>query len=630
MLDLTSLSTESRNPDTMDLDQMTPLQIAEVMNREDARAVASVAEVLPQVAQAIDWATEALSCGARVIYMGAGTSGRLGVLDAVECPPTFGMSPDMVVGLIAGGDGAFVKAVEGAEDSAQLGEDDLRNLEVTAADVVVGLAASGRTPYVIGGLNYAREVGCKTIAIACNRGSKIGAAADLAIEPVPGPEVLTGSTRLKAGTVQKLVLNMISTGSMVRVGKAYQNLMVDVQQTNEKLVTRAQNIVMDATACTRDEAITVLKEADGHVKCAVVMIKAGLSAADARIALDAAAGHVRGAIESALSIEVAQGDEALREVFAFLQSHMGDMQYVSFSSYEEFEMQVLEAPEFDPSGLFVARQGACVVGVCGALAPREFLPGQDANNTPAYLYLLLVDPAYRRRGIGSRMLECARAYAGERGHHALRVSHKCPIKFAWQLSAHPAQHNKAPGVLAGGPGEAFLARHGFETRSVEVAYYLDLSAFVFDEGMEQERQRLVEQGYTIGFFDPARHSGQDGMFDRLHDESYRKKMRDAVRDGGDILVALYEDREVCGIAGSIYAEPSGRGFFQGLAVDPAHGGKKLGNLLFFTLCEELRKKGARYMTFFVEEGNFARKIYDRAGGMVSDTWKIMEYEGVTR
>ena len=296
MLDLTKLSTEARNPDSMNLDVMSPLEIVTLMNHEDARAVASVTEVLPQVATAIEWATEALRSGGRIVYMGAGTSGRLGVLDAVECPPTFGVSPDMVVGLIAGGEGAFIKAVEGAEDSVQLGEDDLRAINVSERDVVIGLAASGRTPYVIGGLTYARSLGCKTVAIACNRGSQVGQTAELAIEPVPGPEVLTGSTRLKAGTVQKLILNMISTGSMVQVGKVYQNLMVDVQQTNEKLVTRAQNIVMTATECTRDEAIAALEQAEGHVKTAVVMIMAGLDAAGAVQALEATSGHAREAI----------------------------------------------------------------------------------------------------------------------------------------------------------------------------------------------------------------------------------------------------------------------------------------------------------------------------------------------
>lgn len=298
MVDLTKLATESRNHATMELDIMSPLEIAQAMNAEDMRAVEAVREVLPQVATAIEWAAEAFEGDARLIYMGAGTSGRLGVLDAAECPPTFGVSADVVVGLIAGGEQAFIKAVEGAEDSRELGAGDLERIELTEHDVVVGLAASGRTPYVIGGLEYARAKGAKTVAIACNRGSAIGRAADLAIEPVPGPEVLTGSTRLKAGTVQKLVLNMISTGSMVRTGKAYGNLMVDVQATNEKLVTRSQNIVMEACSCTRECAIEALEQAGGKVKVAIVAILLGCDAATAAARLDAAKGRVREALKA--------------------------------------------------------------------------------------------------------------------------------------------------------------------------------------------------------------------------------------------------------------------------------------------------------------------------------------------
>ena len=230
--------------------------------------------------------------------MGAGTSGRLGVLDAAECPPTFGVSPDLVVGLIAGGERAFIQAVEGAEDSTVLGVEDLKALGLTEKDTVVGLAASGRTPYVSAALDYARSVGAHTVAIACNKNSVIGQHADLAIEPVCGPEVLTGSTRLKAGTAQKLILNMISTATMVGLGKVYQNLMVDVQQTNEKLVTRAQNICMAATECSRGEAIEALAAANGHVKTAIVMILNRQSAEDAKEALDAAEGHVRGALKA--------------------------------------------------------------------------------------------------------------------------------------------------------------------------------------------------------------------------------------------------------------------------------------------------------------------------------------------
>lgn len=274
---------------------MTSLQIVTTMNDEDLRAVQSVTKVLPQVATAIEWAAEALERGGRVFYMGAGTSGRLGVLDASECPPTFGVSPDLIVGLIAGGETAFIKAVEGAEDNEELGANDLRAWTLGQG--------SCRWPggkwsysYVVGGLVYAKATGCKTIAIACNQGSKIGESADLAIEPVPGPEVLTGSTRLKAGTVQKLILNMISTGAMVKIGKVYQNLMVDVQQTNEKLVVRAQNIVMEATGCTRERAIQALADAGGHVKTAIVSVLLDCDAEQAAVALGRARGHVRAAV----------------------------------------------------------------------------------------------------------------------------------------------------------------------------------------------------------------------------------------------------------------------------------------------------------------------------------------------
>ena len=297
MIDLSVLVTESRNKETMGLDQMTPLEIVTVMNREDGKAVEAVGEVLPQIAQAIAWCTDSLKQKGRIIYIGAGTSGRLGVLDAVECPPTFGVSPDVVVGLMAGGTPAFVKAVEGAEDSQTMGEEDLKEIHLSPADIVIGLAASGRTPYVIYGLRYAKKIGCRTVAVSCNRDSEIGKEADLAIEPVPGPEVLTGSTRLKAGTVQKMVLNMISTGSMVGIGKVYQNLMVDVVQTNMKLITRAENIVMTATGCTREEARDSLEEAEGSVKLAITMILLQCSAESAKTRLNRAGGYVRNAIQ---------------------------------------------------------------------------------------------------------------------------------------------------------------------------------------------------------------------------------------------------------------------------------------------------------------------------------------------
>lgn len=295
-LNLAGLSTETRNPNTMELDRMTPLEIVTVMNREDARVPEAIRPALPNIARCVEWAAQSIESGGRLIYMGAGTSGRLGVLDAAECPPTFGVSPETVVGLIAGGDRAFLKAVEGAEDSRELGEEDLRRLGLTPKDTVVGIAASGRTPYVLGGLHYAGTVGCHTAAISCNPGSPIGKAAQLAIEVVPGPECLTGSTRLKAGTAQKLILNMISTATMVGCGKAYSNLMVDVMQTNEKLVVRAQNIVMEATGVSRDSAKEAIALAGGSCKLAVTMILADCTVEEAKERLERCGGSVRQAI----------------------------------------------------------------------------------------------------------------------------------------------------------------------------------------------------------------------------------------------------------------------------------------------------------------------------------------------
>lgn len=297
MIDLSKLTTELRNPDTMNLDQMSPLEIASIMNHEDGNVVKAIKEILPSVSQAITWATESLKSGGRIIYIGAGTSGRLGVLDAVECPPTFGVPKELVVGLIAGGDKAFVVAVEGAEDSKTLCEEELKEIGLRKEDIVIGLAASGRTPYVIYGLRFASHMGCKTVAIACNRGSDIGKEAMLAIEPITGPEVLTGSTRLKAGTAQKMILNMISTGSMVGVGKVYENLMVDVKQSNEKLVVRSQNIVMNATECSRETAKDVLQQSDGHVKTAILMILAECDAVKARKMIVEAGGNIRKAFQ---------------------------------------------------------------------------------------------------------------------------------------------------------------------------------------------------------------------------------------------------------------------------------------------------------------------------------------------
>lgn len=294
---LEHLTTETRNKKTMNLDELTPLELLEVMNEEDHKVAQAVKQVIPQIAEAVEVITMAIRQGGRLIYMGAGTSGRIGLLDAVECPPTFGTAPEEVIGLIAGGERAFIKAVEGAEDNEQLGVQDLQDIKLTAKDVVVGIAASGRTPYVIGGLEYANSIGTPTVAVSCNKDSAIGRIAGIAIEVVNGPEVLTGSTRLKAGSSQKLICNMLSTASMIRTGKVYGNLMVDVQLTNEKLVERAKRIVMDATECDAETAERVLKQADQKPKIAIVMILAGLTKEEAVQRLEASQGFVRQAIQ---------------------------------------------------------------------------------------------------------------------------------------------------------------------------------------------------------------------------------------------------------------------------------------------------------------------------------------------
>lgn len=292
-IDLENLTTESRNSRSFTLDNMSSLQILETMNQEDATVSKAVQAVLPQAARVVEHCIAAFRAGGRLIYMGAGTSGRLGMLDAAECPPTFGVPDTMVLALLAGGDKAFKKAIEGAEDSYTLGKDDLENLHLRKKDVVVGIAASGRTPYVVGGLRYAQETGCFTAAIVCNHNTPMDEFASEVLPLIVGAEVLSGSTRLKAATAQKMMLNMISTASMVGIGKAYQNLMVDVMQTNEKLKVRAQNIVMSATECSREKAKEVLDKAEGSAKLAIVMLLLSCSAQEAKEKLKEANGHVR-------------------------------------------------------------------------------------------------------------------------------------------------------------------------------------------------------------------------------------------------------------------------------------------------------------------------------------------------
>lgn len=250
MIDLTNLTTEKRNEATQDLDKLSVAEALEKMNQEDKKVATAVGKVLPEIKPVIEATITAFKNGGRLIYLGAGTSGRLGVLDAAECVPTFGVSPNQVIGLIAGGKQAMTLAVEGAEDDLTLAKKDLSALKLNDKDVVVGIAASGRTPYVIGGLKYARDMGATTASIACNLDALISQYAEFAIEVDCGPEFLTGSTRLKAGTAQKMILNMLSTISMIGIGKVYHNLMVDVKPTNEKLVERSKQIIMQATDCT--------------------------------------------------------------------------------------------------------------------------------------------------------------------------------------------------------------------------------------------------------------------------------------------------------------------------------------------------------------------------------------------
>ncbi|KQA22809.1 N-acetylmuramic acid-6-phosphate etherase [Vibrio metoecus] len=295
---LSHLVSEGRNPDTMDIDLLSSQEIVERLNQQDKQVPLAVEAVLPQIAQAVDKITAAFKQGGRLIYLGAGTSGRLGVLDASECPPTFGVSDQMVIGLIAGGKEAMFTAQEGAEDNATLGAHDLQQIDFSSKDVLVGIAASGRTPYVIGALEYANDLGATTIALSCNPDSPIAEIAQIAISPVVGPESVNGvQTRLKSGTAQKLVLNMLTTASMIRLGKSYQNLMVDVRATNRKLIARAVRIVMQATDCQREEAEALLKESHNNAKLAILMHLTGMNYEQATAKLSQSDGFLRRAME---------------------------------------------------------------------------------------------------------------------------------------------------------------------------------------------------------------------------------------------------------------------------------------------------------------------------------------------
>lgn len=295
-LDLNKMITESRNPASQNIDELSTEAMLRVINDEDKKVALAVEAIVPQIAQVTEAIAHAFSQSGRLIYCGAGTSGRLGILDASECPPTFGTPRGQVVGLIAGGHTAILQAVENAEDNAGQGAQDLADIGFSPRDVLVGIAASGRTPYVLGALAYAREQGAFTAALTCNPDSAMAQAADVALTPVVGPEIVTGSSRMKAGTAQKLVLNMLSTGAMIRSGKVYGNLMVDVEATNQKLVQRQINIVKQATECDDATAQQALTACGGHCKTAIVMVLAGLTAEEARALLDQNRGFIRAAL----------------------------------------------------------------------------------------------------------------------------------------------------------------------------------------------------------------------------------------------------------------------------------------------------------------------------------------------
>lgn len=298
-LDLSQMITEGRNPASQNIDELSTEAMLRVINDEDKKVALAVEAIVPQIAAAVDAICAAFQAGGRLIYCGAGTSGRLGILDASECPPTFGTPREQVVGLIAGGHTAILQAVENAEDNREQGAQDLKDIHFSRHDVLVGIAASGRTPYVLGALAYANELGATTVSLTCNPGSAMSQVAAIALTPVVGPEVVTGSSRMKAGTAQKLVLNMLTTGSMIRSGKVYGNLMVDVEATNQKLVQRQVNIVMQATDCDDATASAALTACGGHCKTAILMVLADLAADEAKALLSQHQGFIRQALQAA-------------------------------------------------------------------------------------------------------------------------------------------------------------------------------------------------------------------------------------------------------------------------------------------------------------------------------------------
>ena len=298
MVDLRKIATEQRNPRTTHIDELSTLEMVKLINSEDHKVAEAVEAVCPQIAKAVDAIAERLRQGGRLIYVGCGTSGRLGILDAVECPPTYSTEPEMVQGLIAGGMPAIYKAVEGAEDDRELGAEDLKGIRFSEKDVLVGIAASGRTPYVLGAMEYAHSLGAAVISVTCCPGSEVDTRADIGISPMPGPEVITGSTRLKSGTAQKMVLNMLSTATMIKLGKVYGNLMVDVRASNEKLVERCVRIVRTATGADSVAARNALEQCGYSAKTAILMILCKIDAPTAEARLEKTHGRIAEALNN--------------------------------------------------------------------------------------------------------------------------------------------------------------------------------------------------------------------------------------------------------------------------------------------------------------------------------------------
>lgn len=621
MVVLDNLTTERRNPNTMNLDEMSPEAIVAVMNDEDQHVIDAIQQIRPQIAEAIRVSADSFNRGGRIVYIGAGTSGRLGVLDAAECVPTFGTTPDQVVGLIAGGERAFLHAVEGAEDNPLLAEADLKKLRLSETDVVVGLAASGRTPYVCGGLRYARRQKSATIAVSCTPQAEISHLADVAIEAIVGPEVLTGSTRLKAGTAQKMILNMLSTGIMVQVGKTYSNLMVDVVQTNEKLVSRAQQIVMEATGCDLEIAKQAIADANGRAKVAIVMILLNCDADQAIAALDLRGGKIRSVLPPKVTYRPYQPSDN-KALLALYNRIAQELHYVPMTE-ADWNLHVVNIPEFEPTNVSLAFVDGKLVGSSLAVVQTRFAKGETALNTPGYIAWVMVAKEFRRFGIGSALLKMAEEKLRQYGKTSFCMNHRCPVKLSWFVDDHGHVHNKTPGIMHGSSGFDFLVKHHYFVESEQVAYYRDLRNFQIVSAVIQKRRALTSSGYYLGIYQPKLHHGFEEMFSNLNDMKYLKRFQDDCQAGHPQLIVADVDGRICGTAGWVYREANGRGAFGGLAVDPTYGGQGLGTILFNELCVVLKNLGAEYMSIFVTKTNFARKIYDQAGFCVVSEWAMM-------